>query len=86
MTVASVVMNMFGGGDGGGGGALDIIGSLLGGSGSSSGTPTQSTNSKGENIFICIRVRKKGCKLINTITSFIYRHNQINIYINLMFI
>ena len=48
MTVASVVMNLFGGADGGGGGdpleALGFtIGNLLGGSSSGS----QSTNSKG---------------------------------------
>ena len=41
MTVASVVMNIFGGGDGGG--ALDIIGSLLGGG--------QSTNTKGKYLY-----------------------------------
>ena len=46
MTVASVVMNIFGGGDGGG--ALDIIGSLLGGGGSNS---FQSTNTKGKYLY-----------------------------------
>ena len=48
MTVASVVMNIFGGGDGGGGGALDIIGSLLGGGGSNS---FQSTSTKGKYLY-----------------------------------
>ena len=58
MSVASVFMNIFGGGDAGGG-ALDLIGSLLGGGGSSSISP-QSTGSKGERsiplMLICILI------------------------------
>ena len=46
MSIASVVMNIFGGGDAGGG-ALDLIGSLLGGSGGSNISP-QSAGSKGK--------------------------------------